>query len=173
MNAAPPEASGVLYVHSAPAAMAPHVEWAVERVLGRRLVWAWGRQPVAPGTLRAVVCWQGRPGVAGRLASVLREWERLRFEVTEDAGPHGTGDRYAWTPRLGMFHAATAGNGDLVVGEEQLRAALDRAASGDVELPQECARLLGEAWDRELEAFRAAADLDEGAASVRWLHEVG
>lgn len=172
MAVALPDASGVLYVHSAPAAIVPHVEWAVERALGYRPSWGWGPQPVSPGALRAVVEWVGRPGTAGRIASVLREWDRVRFEVTEDATT-GPGDRYSWTPTLGLFHAMTAGNGDVLVGEDQLRDVLARAAAGQVDLAAECTRLLGQAWDLELEAFRAGGEHADGDAPVRWLHEVG
>ncbi|MGX1637069.1 DUF3145 family protein, partial [Streptomyces albidoflavus] len=73
---------GVLYVHSAPRALCPHVEWAVAGVLGVRVSLDWIRQPAAPGTWRAEFSWQGQAGIASRLASALRGWQQLRFEVT-------------------------------------------------------------------------------------------
>ncbi|HEY3202018.1 MAG TPA: DUF3145 family protein, partial [Actinomycetes bacterium] len=36
---------GVLYVHSAPSALCPHVEWAIAGVLGMRVSLEWTRQP--------------------------------------------------------------------------------------------------------------------------------
>lgn len=173
MGVALAQAHGVVFVHSVAAAMAPHVQWALERILEQPVDLAWAAQPVAPGTLRAELSWVGRRGTAGRIASALRGWERLRFEATEDAADGGPGDRYAWTPALGMFHAAIAGTGDLLVGECQLRVAMARAVAGEADLAAECDRLLGQAWDEELEPFRRAGDGAGGGAAVRWLHEVG
>lgn len=55
---------GVLYVHSAPRALCPHVEWAVAGVLGVRVNLDWIRQPASPGTWRAEFSWQGEAGTA-------------------------------------------------------------------------------------------------------------
>ena len=79
--------AGVLYVHSCPPAMCPHVEWAVAAELGTRARLTWVEQHFAPGQLRAEIGWRGRSGTAGRLAAALRGWSVLRYEVTEDAGP--------------------------------------------------------------------------------------
>ncbi len=78
-------AQGVLHVHSAPPALCPHIEWAVAGVLGVPVDLPWVSQPAAPGTLRAELTWEGRPGTAGAVTSALAGWNRLRFEVTEDA----------------------------------------------------------------------------------------
>ena len=56
--------SGVLYVHSCPPALCPHVEWAVAAELGVRVRLDWTAQPAAPGALRTEVGWRGRPGTA-------------------------------------------------------------------------------------------------------------
>ena len=87
-----------------------------------------------------------------------------------------------------MFSAVTMANGDILVPESRLRAAMTsaaRAASGVVRLAgggtvaggsdpastleEELSRLLGQPWDDELEPFRCAAD----GAPVRWLHATG
>ena len=44
--------SGVLYIHSAPRALCPHIEWAVASVLGVRVSLDWTHQPAEPGTQR-------------------------------------------------------------------------------------------------------------------------
>jgi hypothetical protein len=49
-----------------------------------------------------------------------------------------------------------------------LKAAVAKAAIGDLSLLSEIDRLLGKAWDDALEAFRHAGD----GAPVRWLHHV-
>ena len=44
---------GVVYVHSAPPALCPHVEWAVGGVLDQRVTLDWTPQPASPGAVRA------------------------------------------------------------------------------------------------------------------------
>lgn len=159
---------GVLYVHSAPRALCPHVEWAVAGVLGGRVTLDWIKQPAAPGAWRAEFSWQGDHGTASQLASALRGWDMLRFEVTADPGGGTEGERYSSTPHLGIFHAVTGVHGDILIPEERLRAAVSRSARGESDLETEIARLLGKPWDDELEPFRHAGE----GAPVRWLHQV-
>jgi hypothetical protein len=120
---------GVLQVHSAPPALSPHVEWAVSGVVGVPLTLPWVDQPASPGTLRAELNWQGRPGCAATLTSALAGWNLLRFEVTEEASPGCDAVRYSYTPSLGTFSAVTSASGDILVPEGRLRAAMTLAAS--------------------------------------------
>ncbi|MEV5414871.1 DUF3145 domain-containing protein [Streptomyces albogriseolus] len=159
---------GVLYVHSAPRALCPHVEWAVAGVLGTRVSLDWIRQPAAPGTWRSEFSWQGQAGTASKLASALRGWQMLRFEVTSEPCPTAEGERYSCTPDLGIFHAVTGIHGDILIPEDRLRAALVRSRTEETDLESEIARLLGKPWDDELEPFRYAGE----GAPVRWLHQV-
>ena len=158
--------AGVLYVHSAPPALCPHVEWAVAAELGTRARMEWADQPAAQGQLRAEINWRGRPGTAGRLAAALRGWSVLRYEVTEEPSPGNDGERYAVTPTLGVFRSAMSANGDVLVGEDRLRTLL-ATATGPM-LAQGLDALLGSAWDDELEPFREAGE----GAPVTWLHQV-
>jgi len=160
---------GVLQVHSAPPALCPHIEWAVAGTVGATVSMPWVSQPAAPGSVRAEVTWHGRPGTAGAITSALAGWNRLRFEVTEEASPGCDGVRYSYTPNLGIFSAVTSANGDVLVPENRLRAALTIAAAGTAVLDTELERLLGTAWDNELEPFRRASD----GAPVRWLNATG
>jgi uncharacterized protein DUF3145 len=165
---------GVLYVHSAPSALCPHIEWAVAGVVGVPVNLPWANQPAAPGAMRAELDWAARPGTAGAITSALAGWNRLRFEVTEEASPGCDAVRYSYTPGLGTFSCTTAANGDVMVPENRLRAALTLAASPapgrpSTSLETELGRLLGQAWDNELEPFRYAAE----GAPVRWLHATG
>lgn len=159
---------GVLYVHSAPRALCPHIEWAAAGVLGVRVGLDWIRQPAAPGVLRAELAWHGEPGTASKLASALRGWHLLRFEVTEEPSAGAEGERYSSTPALGIFHAITGVHGDILIPEDRLRAAMLKAARGGTDLATEIDRLLGKPWDDELEPFRYAGE----GAPVRWLHQV-
>ena len=160
---------GVVYIHATPTALCPHIEWAVGGVLGARVSLEWTGQPAAPGTVRAELSWQGEPGAAASIASALRDWRLIRFEVTEEPSAGAEGERYSWTPDLGLFSATIGVHGDILVREDRLRSALARASSDPgVTVEEEIAGLLGAPWDEELEPFRYAGD----GAPVRWLHQV-
>lgn len=156
-------ARGILHVHFCAPALCPHVTWAVSRELGVRAELSWSVQPAAPGSLRTEWEWTGRVGTGGRLASALRGWPQLRFEVTEDASDGCDGQRYSWTPSLGLFGTPTSANGDVMVGEDRLRSLL---ASG-TDLTAGLTLLLGAAWDAELEPYRRAADRMPAARLTR------
>ena len=160
---------GVLQVHTAPPALCPHIEWAVAGTVGTTVSMPWVSQPAAPGSLRAELTWHGQPGTAGAITSALAGWNRLRFEVTEEASPGCDAVRYSYTPGLGIFSAVTSANGDILVPEGRLRAAIALGATGASVLETELDRLLGTAWDNELEPFRRAGD----GAPVRWLNATG
>ena len=159
-------ARGVFYVHSAPPALCPHVEWAAAGVLGVPVSLPWSAQSAAPGTMRAELSWEGRAGTAAAIASALRSWTMLRYEITEDATPGCDGVRYSCTPSLGVFTAVIGASGDILIPEDRLRAAMAVAAAGQTDLEEQLGRLLGRPWDDELEPFRRAGD----GAPVRWLH---
>jgi hypothetical protein len=157
-----------LYVHSAPSALCPHLEWAVGGVLGTAVSMEWTPQPAQAGSYRAELSFAGEVGTAAAIASALRGWNHLRFEVTEDATAQSEGGRYSYTPDLGVFHAVTGLHGDIMIPEDRLKAAVVKAALGDTTLLLEIDRLLGKPWDDELETFRHAGE----GAPVRWLHHV-
>jgi hypothetical protein len=140
--------------------------------------------------MRAELQWRSKPGAGGAITSALASWNLIRFEVTEDASPGCDAVRYSCTPALGTFCAVVAANGDIVIPENRLRAAMALAAAaktGDSKvgslrdlhgprhpalggsLADELALLLGEPWDAELEPFRRAGD----GAPVRWLNATG
>lgn len=159
---------GVVFIHSCPRALMSHVEWALTSSLGPGARLEWTAQPVLSGTYRADLGYKAPSGAAGRLASELRAFPGLRFEVTQEPSGAIEGERYACTPSLGIFRAAMGPHGDILVSEERIRGAMARADSG-ANLADEINGLLGAAWDAELEAFRYAGE----GASLRWMHEVG
>jgi hypothetical protein len=116
-----------------------------------------------------VYVWEGAPGTGAAIASSLRGWEHLRYEVTEDAGMGRDGSRWMHTPDLGIFHAQTDTAGNTVIPEDRVRAALEVAGANAFELHRELRIALGQAWDDELDAFRHA----HADAPVVWLHKVG
>lgn len=159
---------GVLFVHSTPPALCPHIEWAVGTALGQEVHLQWTDQPAASGMVRSEFSWVGAAGSGARLASALRGWEHLRYEVTEEATGQSDGGRWSHTPSLGIFHAQMDTVGNTVVPEDRVRAALE-GASDEASLREMLDLALGQAWDEELEPFRYAG----AGAPVRWLHRVG
>jgi hypothetical protein len=159
---------GVVFVHSAAAALCPHVEWAVNAAVSAPLRFDWSPQPAEPGSYRAEALWHGPAGLAARLTSTLKRFPDLRFEVTEEPTARTEGLRFSFTPRLGLFQAATGPSGDITVPETRLREVMRQAGVRQRDLAQALRRLLGEAWDDELEPFRYGGE----AGPVRWLRQV-
>ena len=160
--------SGVVYVHSSPSAVCPHVEWAIAGTLGVRVALQWTAQPAAPSHLRAECSWTAEPGTASKLVTALRAWPMLRFELTEDPSPGVDGERFCFAPGLGLWHSRTGANGDIMVGEDQLRTLAANSRGGE-SFAHHVDKLLGKPWDDALEPFRRAGD----GAPVTWLHRVG
>ena len=160
---------GVLFVHSAPRALIPHIEWAGGGALGVRVSMDWIPQPASPGMLRAELSWQAPAGTGAKVTSVLRGWAHLRYEVTEEPSPGVDGARWSHTPDLGIFHAVTDVHGNVVVPEDRIRSAMEFGAGDPERLLHELRLAMGQAWDDELEPFRHAGE----GAPVRWLHRVG
>lgn len=148
---------GVVYVHSTPLAVCPHVEWAISRALTAAVSLQWSSQPLEPGTRRAQLSWTGRPGTGARIAGELRQWKVVRFEITEEPSPGMDGERFMHVPHRGLFRAATGAAGDIRVGEDQLRA-LMASARGPEALAHALDTALGRAWDEDLEPYRHVAD---------------
>ena len=161
-------ARGVVFIHSCPRALSPHVEWAISQVLEVEISMEWTSQPVAPGSVRSENSWQAPAGTGAALASSLAGFAPLRFEVTEEPTTGREGERFAVTPGLGMFRATIGIHGDMMLNEDRIRGAMADADTSD-DLQTRLRTLLGADWDEELEPFRYAGD----GASVRWLHQVG
>lgn len=159
---------GVLFIHSAPSALCPHVEWAAGGVLGNPVNLEWTPQPAQAGTYRAEFSWTGDAGTAAAISSALRGWNQLRFEITEEPTTATEGARFSYTPELGVFHGVTGLHGDLMIPEDRLKAAVIKAALGETTIELEIDKLLGKPWDDQLETFRYAGD----GVPVRWLHQV-
>ena len=160
---------GVVFIHSAPAALCPHINWALESATGSRVSIDWIAQPAAPGLMRGEWSWIGEQGTGARLASTLRGWQGLRYEVTEDPSAGCDGSRWSHTPSLGIHHSTTSASGDAVINEERLKEILMLAQGSSEAIEDMVEEVLGTDWDNELEPFRYAGD----GAPVRWLHKVG
>lgn len=156
-------ATGVLFVHSCPKALVPHVEWALAREIGKVVKLEWEPQPLMPSTMRAVANWRGPAGTAAEVASSLFGWQQLRFEITENQSACGDGGRWMHTPQLGIFRIQTDAAGNGVLTENAVRNAIEGAAGDASRLAEMLQSALGAAWDRELDPFRAA---EEGDATI-------
>jgi hypothetical protein len=162
-------ARGVFFVHSSPRALCAHIEWAAGSALGHAVNFTWADQPAARECRRTEFYWEGPTGTGAMLASSLRGWDDVRFEITEDPGPGCDGARWMHTPDLGLGVVQTDSAGNTVVSEDRLRTAMTTAGTNVIDLHRELRILLGQTWDDELEPFRHASDF----APVVWLHKVG
>lgn len=163
------ETRGVLFVHSAPRALCPHIEWQASAVLGvPKVAFDWIDQPASPGTVRSEFAWLGSPGHGAELASKLRGWDGLRYEIAEEASHGGENSRWSHTPELGIFYAMTDSHGNVVISEDRVKAAVVDSGGDYQELVRKLGLAVGAAWDQELEPFRQAGE----GAPVRWLHRM-
>ena len=158
---------GVVYVHDAGKAFCKPIEWALSEVLGYEALLHWIAQPIIPGRMRAEVSWVGLAGTGNRIVHALQQIPELRFEVTEEPGIGSEGERFAYTPTLGVFRAHMSMHGDVLVSEQRIKNVL-AATEDPIALRNAFALVLGTAWDRELEPFRVAGE----GTPVRWLHQV-
>jgi hypothetical protein len=159
MSAAQVAAStrGVVFIHCCPPAVGPHIEWAIAGVLGRPCRLEWTAQPAAPTHLRAEATWRAPAGTGTKLAIALREWPMVRFEITEEPTAATDGERLIHVPGRGFHRSMMSATGDLVVGEQRLRALLAKARSGE-DFAHGLHEILGSSWDAELEPYREAGD---------------
>jgi hypothetical protein len=148
---------GFLSIHSAPSALRHHIDWAIHTVLGNWVQLAWTPQPLMPGTFRTQLEFRGAQGAAAEIASALRSWHYLNFEVIE--GTELGGELFRFTPGLGIHRAVVDQSGAVLVNENQLSALL--ANSFDEESIREgIAAMVGSSWEFELDRFRSV-DLQE------------
>jgi hypothetical protein len=76
---------GFLTIHSTPSALRHHIDWAVQAVLGTWVKPSWSPQPLIPGSYRTNSSFIDRAGAAAGLASSLRSWHYLNFELLKTA----------------------------------------------------------------------------------------
>lgn len=164
-----PTTRGMIFIHSASAALCPHIEWAIGTALDSRVDLDWTAQTAQPGSHRAEYSWTGQSGHGAALATALRQFAQIRFEVTEEPTAASDGQRYCFTPSLGSFSAVVGVHGDILIPEDRLRHAVATDALGGEPILKAIESLLGEPWDQELDVFRYASE----DAPVRWLHQVG
>lgn len=142
---------GQLRIHSAPSALRSHIDWAIQDLLGTRVRCEWTPQMLKAGTYKCVLAWRDRVGASAEIASVLRSWHYLSFEVQED-GIDG-GEIFRFTPELGIHRAMTDLAGAVIISENQIDLVLKTNFDED-SIRKGLALIIGSAWENELERFR-------------------
>jgi hypothetical protein len=90
-------------------------------------------------------------GSSAKIASTLRGWHYLRFEVREESELGG--EFYRSTPELGIHRASIDGLGNIVVTEHQINEALAKGFD-ELSIRDAIDEVLGNNWERELAPFR-------------------
>jgi hypothetical protein len=150
--------NGHLTIHSAPSALRQHIEWGLNSLLGTPQSYTWRDQPLAAGTSRTTLEFRAPRGVAAKIATALKNWHFLRFEVHEI--DHSGGELFRCTPELGIHRAVIDGAGNILISENQITKALSHF--DDLELRENLEAVLGKPWDLALELYRGV-DLQEVA----------
>ena len=150
--------AGLVTIHSAPSALRQHIEWGLNAMLGQPQSYTWRDQPLAAGTIRTTIEFRGEVGLAAKIATALKNWHYLRFEVQE-FGKDG-GEYFRFTPELGIHRANVDAAGSILISENVIRKAL--ASFDDLEVRENLVLALGESWEEALEPMRGV-DLQEVA----------
>ena len=143
---------GLVLIHCAPSSLLTHVEWTISGISGNPTKLNWAADESKPTTFRSSVSIACSSEEAATLASAFMNLKQLSFEVIHQQ-THG-GTRWSFTPALGMFSCSTDEAGNLVINENQIRHSMERAGSNALKLQAELRKLLGQAWDDELENYR-------------------
>jgi hypothetical protein len=153
----PSQVRGFLTIHSAPSVLRHHIDWAIQGVLGNWIKLAWSPQPLMPGTFRTQLEFRAPQGAAAEIASSLRSWHYLNFEVIE--GTELGGELFRFTPELGIHRAIVDQSGAVQVNENQLSVILSNAFD-EQSIREGIAAKVGSSWEEELDRFRSV-DLQE------------
>jgi hypothetical protein len=157
----------LVLIHRAPSSLLTHVEWTISGISGNPTKINWIKDESSDSVFRGSVAVDCGLNDGATLASAFMNLKQLGFEVIHQSELAGA--RWSFTPSLGMFHCATDEAGNLVVGENQLRASIEKAGSNILKLQAELRKLLGQAWDDELEPYReliGGAESNHGVMSA-------
>src|SRR5659263_568468 len=110
---------GVVFVHSAPRALCPHIEWAVSTILDQRVTMDWTDQPAVASLVRAPVpTWETheysartRLATAGwSVQSIVTRWSRMVLTAHSMCGHSARGAECTkTTPRVKVPLISTPG----------------------------------------------------------------
>jgi len=148
---------GFLSIHSTPSALRHHIDWAIQSVLGSWITLNWMQQPLLPGTFRTQLEFRDRQGAASQIASALRSWHYLNFEVIENSEIGG--ELFRFTPELGIHRAVVDQSGAVLINENQLSNLLTNAFDEET-IREGAAKIVGTPWEMELDRFRSVDSLE-------------
>ncbi|MEJ6761280.1 MAG: DUF3145 family protein [Candidatus Planktophila sp.] len=155
--------SGLVVIHSAPSALRQHIEWGLNSLLGTPQSIFWREQPLDVGTVRTHLEFRASLGTAAKIATALKNWHYLKFEVHEIG--MNSGEMFRFTPDLGIHRGIIDAAGSVLISENILRKAISNF--DDIAMRDELEVALGVSWDLELEPYRGV-DLQE----VQRLHAI-
>jgi hypothetical protein len=110
-------------------------------------------QPLSAGTYACEINWRARKPRASKIASTLKSWHFIRFDVREFPTEGGEGVLYRCTPDLGLHQAVTASTGDVMIHENRIVSIMKSSMSYE-KLRDALNQALGTEWDEELECYR-------------------
>lgn len=174
--------TGVLWIHSMPGPLQPHITWALARLSmpdgtkpGREIWRAIGQD----ATLCAEVPFRAEVDTVVTLVDDLSRWPHLFFELAQDpavdeSGRAIDGMRYCHVPELGTFAGQTDSAGNIVVNEDALRAIMARGSGNNSSIAEELDAAIGGPWDRVLEPMRlVTAGFDAADCGVETISDSG
>ena len=161
-------AQGMVFIHAAPAALLPHIEWALGRHLGGPVGLQWASQPAKSSHFRTEHTWLAKPSFGAMLSSELLGWGSISFEIVQDEAHGHPGWRWVFTPSLGLFQGQIDAMGNALVNEHRLNALANFEVSNLADLRKRIRMAVGEPWDAELEKLREASE----DSPVVWLRSV-
>ena len=160
VNERPKMLAGDLHIYSAPRALLRHIQWSLNSIFDSVVAIEWMNQPLIAGASAMSLEWHSTRERASKIASTLKSWHFVRFEVREYPIGGGEGVLYRCTPDLGLHQAVTSSTGDVMVHENRIRTLMDTRLTHD-SLREALDSALGNKWDEELECYRLALETGE------------
>jgi hypothetical protein len=157
---------GMVFIHHAPLSLLAHIEWTIAGVSGNPITINWKPSALSDAGYRSDLAWEATADSGAVLAAAFRNLKQVCFEIIQYPAQGDTGYRWSYTPTLGMFHCATDAAGNLLIGENQIRSAMEQAGSNPLKLQAQLRKLLGQAFDDELEEYRELVGGAEGHNGV-------
>lgn len=143
-------------IHSAPASLTPHINWTIQNLAKTDQDLVWKEQEVHPRSKRTQAEWQGTTETPSQLASALAPFKKIWFEITVEGTSHTNPGRWMFTPSLGITYMQTDLEGNFVLTEDRLKAAVEKSGADFEKLMDRLSKDLAEPWDEELEPLREA-----------------
>jgi len=147
--------AGSVWIHASPSHLLKQIGWSISRTLRYEVFPVWARQPGLQGNYYTRVDWFGDADTAATLASMLAGWRTIYFEVDNWIEDQPS-DRWLFVPGLGIRHRSLDAFGNLVIGENEIRLAIEVGGADHRRLKRELQNLLADPWEAALEPLRLA-----------------